>query len=94
MAINTKSNTMHVRINPEIKSRAVPVLNDMGISIGDLFNMVLAQVANQRRVPFELVDSTHVPNQTTIDAMLEARALISKRATSYNIDDALEELKS
>ena len=66
MSVNSKANTMHIRINPEVKARALPVLNDIGISIGDLFNMVLAQVANQHRIPFDLLDSTHTVDYTKI----------------------------
>jgi len=32
----------------------------MGISITDLVNMLLNQVAIQHRIPFEIVDSTYV----------------------------------
>ena len=66
MPNNTKSNTMHLRINPEIKAKALPVLDDIGMSIGDLFNLVLAQVANQHRIPFELFDSTYAVDYSKI----------------------------
>ena len=59
MATKTNSNTMHIRVKPEIKERATPVLESIGMSFSDLFNLVLAQVANQRRIPFEMVDNSH-----------------------------------
>ena len=57
---NIKSANMHIRVNPETKEKAMNVLNDMGISISDLFNMLLSQVAIQHKIPFEIVDSKYV----------------------------------
>jgi len=60
MKASTKSASMHIRVNPEVKKRAAPVLDEIGISMSDLFNMLLNQVAIQHRIPFEIVDSKHV----------------------------------
>jgi len=60
MKSNIKSASMHIRVNPEVKERAASVLDEIGISISDLFNMLLNQVAIQHKIPFEIVDSTYV----------------------------------
>ena len=57
---NVKSINMHIRVNPDTKERAVSVLNDIGVSVSDLFNMLLNQVAIQHRIPFEMVDSKYI----------------------------------
>jgi len=57
---NTKSINMHIRVNPNVKERAMNVLDDIGISASDLFNMLLHQVAIQHKIPFEIVDSKYV----------------------------------
>ena len=51
---------MHIRVNPDTKERAMEVLSDMGISVSDLFNMLLNQVAIQHKIPFEMVDSKYI----------------------------------
>ena len=56
----TKSTSMHIRVNPDVKEKAMAVLDEIGISASDLFNMLLNQVALQHKVPFELVDSKYV----------------------------------
>lgn len=55
----TKSANMHIRVNPEVRDKAMSVLSEIGISASDLFNLLLNQVAIQHKIPFELVDSTH-----------------------------------
>jgi len=60
MKADTKSTSIHIRINPQVKEKAAPVLKDIGISYSDLFIMLLNQVAIQHRIPFELVDSHYV----------------------------------
>ena len=57
---NIKSTNMHIRVNPDVKEKAMIVLDDMGVSISDLFNMLLNQVALQHKIPFEIVDSKYV----------------------------------
>jgi len=60
MKTNIKTSSMHIRVNPEVKERAIHVLDEIGISVTDLFNMLLNQVAIQHKIPFELVDSKYV----------------------------------
>ena len=57
---NIKSTQMHIRVNPDVREKAMEVLNEIGISASDLFNMLLNQVAIQHRIPFDLVDSKYI----------------------------------
>ena len=57
---NTKSSSMHIRVNPETKAKAMEVLDELGISISELFNMLLNQVAIQHRIPFDLVTQKYI----------------------------------
>ena len=57
---NTKSSSMHIRVNPDVKARAMSVLDDIGVSASELFNMLLNQVAIQHKIPFDIVDSKYV----------------------------------
>jgi addiction module RelB/DinJ family antitoxin len=51
---NTRSSGMHIRVNPEIKAKAEPILAAIGLSFSDVFNLTLNQIYLKRRIPFEL----------------------------------------
>ena len=51
---NTRSSGMHIRVNPEIKAKAEPILAAIGLSFSDVFNLTLNQICLKRRIPFEL----------------------------------------
>ena len=50
----TRSSGMHIRVNPEIKAKAEPILAAIGLSFSDVFNLTLNQICLKRRLPFEL----------------------------------------
>ena len=60
MTKNVKSTTMNIRVNPEIKKKAMEILDEIGLSASELFNMLLNQVAIQQKVPFDLVSSKYI----------------------------------
>jgi len=45
---------MHIRVNPEIKSKVEPILAAIGLTFSDVFNLTLNQIYLKRRIPFEL----------------------------------------
>ena len=51
---NTRSSGMHIRVNPEIKANVEPILDAIGLSFSDVFNLTLRQIYLKRRIPFEL----------------------------------------
>jgi addiction module RelB/DinJ family antitoxin len=50
----TRSSGMHIRVNPEIKAKAEPILAAIGLSFSDVFNLTLNQICLKRKIPFEL----------------------------------------
>ena len=54
MSVNTKSSSTHIRINPEVKAKAMPILNLLHLSLGDYVNMALTSLTFQRGIPFDL----------------------------------------
>ena len=50
----TRSSGMHIRVNPEIKSKVEPILAAIGLSFSDVFNLTLNQIYLKRKIPFEL----------------------------------------
>ena len=51
---NTRSNGMHIRVNPQIKAEVEPILDAIGLSFSDAFNLMLNQIYLKRKIPFEL----------------------------------------
>jgi addiction module RelB/DinJ family antitoxin len=51
---STRSSGMHIRVNPEIKTKVEPILTAIGLSFSDVFNLTLNQIYLKRRIPFEL----------------------------------------
>jgi len=58
---------VRARIDSDPKARATEALKAMGLSVSDVFRMVLLRVAEERRLPF----TVQVPNPTTLKAMKE-----------------------
>ena len=73
---NTRSSSMHIRVNPEIKAKAEPVLDAIGLSFSDAFNLMLHQIALKRKIPFEMssVELTENGYTPEFEAMILAEA--------------------
>ena len=52
--LNTRSSGMHIRVNPQIKSAVEPILDAIGLTFSDVFNLTLRQIYLKRKIPFEL----------------------------------------
>ena len=84
-----KSLTLHTRVEPEVKEMADAILNDLGISITEAFNMFLHQVIHYRGIPFDV----RLPNAETVQAIREAEQGVGLHRCS-SIEQLLEELKA
>jgi DNA-damage-inducible protein J len=56
---------IHVRIDPDLKSKASETLDAMGLSLSEAVRVFLTRVATDQAFPFEL----RVPNAQTVAAM-------------------------
>jgi len=83
MSANT---VVRARIHGHIKEEANTVLAAIGLTISDAFRLLLIRIAEEKRLPFELL----TPNKKTIAAMKAARE--GKLTTVKNIDDLLDSL--
>ena len=54
--LKTHSSNLQIKINPEIKTSVEPILDAIGLSFSDAFNLMLKQIYLKRRLPFELSD--------------------------------------
>jgi DNA-damage-inducible protein J len=61
---------VQTRINGAIKQEAAAVLAAIGLTISDATRLMLTRVAREHALPFDPL----IPNETTVAAMLEARA--------------------
>lgn len=52
--INTKTETLHIRVNENVKENAENTLGMLGISISEAVNMFLCQVNLVGGIPFEV----------------------------------------
>jgi DNA-damage-inducible protein J len=62
---DTRSSSMHIRVNPEIKAGAEPILEAIGLSFSDAFNLMLNQIYLKRKIPFELSSIQYTENGYT-----------------------------
>ena len=72
MATATKPTT--VRLDEPEKSIASKLLSGMGLSLNAYLNMAVHQLANQKKIPFEVLAAPSVPNEETYRAMVSAEA--------------------
>jgi DNA-damage-inducible protein J len=65
----TKNSTINLRVNSEVKEQAGMILDAMGLSFSDAFNLMLHQIRIQRSLPFDVVAYSHTPKAETLAYM-------------------------
>jgi len=65
-----KTDTIHMRVNPETKKTADSILKRLGMSTAEAITIFLNQVILNGGLPFDV--RLPVPNETTLRAMYEA----------------------
>ncbi|MDR1906300.1 MAG: type II toxin-antitoxin system RelB/DinJ family antitoxin [Clostridiales bacterium] len=88
-----KSDTIHIRVNPETKANAERLYANFGITITDAINIFLHQSVIDGGIPFKI--QTHIPNKTTLAAMQETEDMINGKikATPKDLDELFKELE-
>ena len=61
-----KNTTVNLRVNSDVKEQAGIILDAMGLSFSDAFNLLLHQIRIQRGLPFDVVAYSHTPRQETL----------------------------
>ena len=56
----SKNVNINLRINSEIKEEAGKILENIGLTFSDAFNLLLHQIKIQRKLPFELTDGSYI----------------------------------
>ena len=68
--MQTQTTTVRARIDRDTKTRAAAALADMGLSLSDAIRLMMARVADERRLPF----AVKKPNAATSRAIAELEA--------------------
>ncbi len=84
-----KSDTIHMRIEPEIKKRADTILNCLGLTTAEAINIFLNQVILNGGLPFDV--KIPIPNEITKQAIYEAENDINLHKFK-NAEDMFKEL--
>lgn len=70
---------VQARINRAVKEEASAVLSAMGLTVSDAVRLMLTRIAHDHALPFDAL----VPNEETIEAMMEARRGNLPSATTF-----------
>ena len=90
-----KTDTLNIRIEPELKKEAEKTLNDLGMNVADAVTVFLKQVVLTESIPFEIKKPKY--NKETIEAIREALEMIKspeKYKSFDTVDELMEELNS
>lgn len=90
-----KTDTLNIRIEPELKKEVEETLNDLGMNIADAVTIFLKQVVMTGSIPFIIRKPRF--NQETLEAIKEADEIMKhpENYKSYNnIYEMLEEIEN
>ncbi|NOQ64391.1 MAG: type II toxin-antitoxin system RelB/DinJ family antitoxin [Methyloprofundus sp.] len=73
--------TTSIKLDKESKEKAKLIFKELGISMGDAFNMFLSQVNLHQGLPFEV----KIPNEVTKKVIKEARQ--GKNVDDFSFDE-------
>ena len=87
-----KTDTLHIRIEPDMKKKAEKTLSELGLSLTDAINVFLAQVILQDGFPFEIKKPKF--NKDTIEAIEDAKNNKNLSREFETVDELFEELNN
>lgn len=86
----TQTSMLHIRVDDDTKAQATEALAAMGMTVSDAVRLFLKRIVTEQAFPLEL----KVPNQETIDAMNESRAMMAaRRARFANAEELFNDLE-
>jgi DNA-damage-inducible protein J len=80
MPVSIKETTS-IKLDKQAKEEARLIFKELGITMGDAFNMFLSQVNLHKGIPFEI----KIPNELTKQVIREAR--LGKNVQDFSIDE-------
>ena len=85
-----KTDTLHIRVEPDVKIKAEETLNDLGLSITEAVNVFLNQVILHDGIPFKIEKPRY--NKETIQAMEDVKNGKNLSKAFDSVDEMFEEL--
>jgi len=77
--------TTSIKLDKQAKENAKVIFKELGITMGDAFNMFLSQVNLHKGIPFEV----KIPNSTSKKTIKEARQ--GKNIAEFTVDELHED---
>ena len=88
--MKTRSTTIHVRMDTEVKRKATEALAAMGMTVSDAVRLLFQRIAVDQSLPLEL----KVPNAETRRAMAEVDEVVGTRSARFaSADEMFEEIE-
>lgn len=90
-----KTDTLNIRIEPELKREVESTLDDLGMNIADAVTIFLKQVVLTESIPFEIKKPKY--NKETLEAINEAIEIMknpNKYKSYENVNELMEDLNS
>lgn len=90
-----KTDTINIRIEPELKKEVEETLNDLGMNIADAVTVFFKQIVMTESIPFVIKKPTY--NKETLLAIQEAKEILKNldKNKGYNsVEELMEELNS
>ncbi len=86
-----KTDTLNIRIEPELKKEVETTLNDLGMNIAEAVTIFLKQVVMTESIPFSIKKPKL--NAETIKAIEEAEQGVNLSKGYTNLDEMWEDLE-
>ncbi len=86
-----KTDTLNIRIEPELKKDVEATLNDLGMNIADAVTIFLKQVVLTESIPFMIRKPQY--NKETIKAIEEAEKGVNLSKGYTNLDEMWKDLE-
>ena len=85
-----ESTNLNIRTDRDVKMQAEKIFEALGMNMTTAVNIFLRQAIRENGIPFEV--RLNVPNQVTLDAIEEGRAIAAdKSVAGYTTMDDLRE---
>lgn len=85
-----KTDTLHIRIEPNVKTRVESTLSDLGISITEAVNIFLRQVILNDGIPFAIMKPRY--NSETEEAIEDVKNGKNISKTFDSVEEMFKEL--
>lgn len=92
MVAKTKKAIVQVRVDEDVKSQAVAVLNELGMDTSTAINVFLRQVIAENGLPFQPTKARF--NEETLKAIMESDEMVKNGAINQNksVEDLFNEI--